>query len=50
METRVQLMADGALIGFTYYGKGDIVLVEEENDWHEINIYLLFVSITIKWW
>ena len=49
MDFRIELLADGFLVGFTYYGIGDIV-IEEENDWAELNVYLGFAKITWRWW
>jgi hypothetical protein len=49
MDVRVELLASEFLVGFTYYGKGDIV-IDEENDWVELNIYLGIAKITWRWW
>lgn len=48
MDIRIEAMGDGALLGFTYFSKGDIV-IEEENDWAEFNLYLIFIRITFRW-
>ena len=48
MDIQVVAMGDGALLGFTYFSKGDIV-IEEDNDWSEFNLYLIFIRITFRW-
>jgi hypothetical protein len=49
MDFQITLNADGILFGFTYYGVGDIV-IDEENDWSELNIYLGIGKLTWRWW
>mgnify|MGYP001400747954 CR=1 FL=1 len=50
MEYFVTLLGDGALLGFTYFAKNDRIEAYEDEDWYELNIYLLIVKITFKWW
>ncbi len=45
MDLQIILLADGFLLGFTYFGKGDNV-VDEEVDWAEFNLYLGIAKIT----
>jgi hypothetical protein len=49
-DTSITLIADGALFGLTYYPKEDRAPEFEEEDWNELNIYLLVVRITFRWW
>lgn len=49
-NTAITLIADGALLGVTYYPKGDRSPVFEDEDWSEVNIYILVVRITFRWW
>lgn len=49
MDLQIVGMGDGALLGFTYFGKGDNV-VDEESDWTELNIYLFIVCFKFRWW
>ncbi len=44
MDFSIMLLADGFLIGFTHYPKG-----EEEEDWTEFNLYLGLVRLTWRW-
>jgi|TARA_B100001094_G_scaffold323273_1_gene373849 hypothetical protein len=48
MDFRITLLADGLLFGFTYYSKGDIVIKDDE-DWAELNLYLFIVKLTWRW-
>jgi hypothetical protein len=40
---KIDIYFDGILIGFTYYP------AENVNDFNEVNLYILFIRITI-WW
>lgn len=46
----IQLMGDGVLCGFTYFSKEDRVKQFEDEDWHELNLYLLIIKITLRWY
>jgi hypothetical protein len=46
MDFQITLMGDGALFGFTYFSKGDV----DEEDWNELNLYLVICRLTWRWW
>ena len=43
-------MGDGVLCGFTYFSKEDRIKQFEDEDWHELNLYLLVIKITLRWY
>ena len=45
MDFEIISIGDGVLFGLTYYSKDDVV----EEDWAELNIYLLIVKLTWRW-
>lgn len=49
MDFAITLLADGFLVGFTYYGKGDNV-IDEEADWAELNIFLGIARLSWRWY
>jgi hypothetical protein len=46
----IRLLGDGALFGFTYFSKNDRIEEFEHEDWNELNIYLVFIAITLRWY
>lgn len=46
----VRLLGDGILFGVTYFQKGDRVPEFADEDWHELNIYLFLIAITLRWY
>lgn len=50
MDVAVTLLGDGALLGFTYFGKNDRIEEFADEDWNEFNLYLLFVQVKFRWW
>jgi len=46
----VTLLSDGVLFGFTYYGLGDRAPEYADEDWKELNLYLLFLRISFRWY
>ena len=48
-NTQVDLMADGVLFGFTYFGVNDRAEAFAGEDWFELNIYLFILRISIRW-
>lgn len=50
MDFRIELLGDGALLGFTFFGKDDRIEAYEEEDWNELNIYLVIAKLTWRWW
>ena len=49
-NTAITFLADGALLGLTYFPKGDRAPEFEDEDWSELNIYFLVIRITFRWW
>jgi len=47
MDFSIMLLADGFLIGFTHFPKGEEI--EGEEDWTEFNLYLGLVRLTWRW-
>ena len=45
MDFQIVSIGDGILLGATYYSKDDVA----EEDWAELNIYLLIVKLTWRW-
>tara|TARA_B100000424_G_scaffold261228_1_gene245926 strand:+ start:1123 stop:1287 length:165 start_codon:yes stop_codon:yes gene_type:complete len=45
----VRLLGDGALLGFTYFSKDDRIPEYADEDWYELNIYLIILAITFRW-
>ena len=45
MDFQIVSIGDGMLFGATYYSKDDVI----EEDWAELNIYLLIVKLTWRW-
>tara|TARA_R100000458_G_scaffold8879_1_gene7025 strand:+ start:266 stop:424 length:159 start_codon:yes stop_codon:yes gene_type:complete len=45
----VTFMTEGFLVGFTYYGLGDRSPEFADEDWKELNIYLFFLRISMRW-
>ena len=41
----ITLIADGFLLGITYYPKGEV----EEDDWTELNLWLGIARLTWSW-
>lgn len=50
MDISVTLLGDGALLGFTYFGKDDRIEEYNDEDWNEFNIYLLLIQVKFRWW
>ena len=50
MDLTITLLGDGALFGFTYFAKGDRIEGFEDEDWAELNIYLVIVRFSWKFW
>ena len=46
MDIQVTLLGDGALIGITYFPKGDREQGFEDEDWTELNVYLGIIKLT----
>jgi|TARA_R100001086_G_scaffold49484_1_gene21958 hypothetical protein len=46
MDFRITLLGDGALLGFTYFSKDDVA----DEDWNELNLYLVICCLTWRWW
>ena len=47
----IQLLGDGILCGFTYFHKNDRIKQFEDEDWHELNLYMFilnFVFVFLK--
>jgi len=45
----IELLGDGVLFGFTYFGLGDRLPAFADEDWCELNIYLLIIKISLRW-
>ena len=45
MDFSITLLGDGALFGFTYFAKDDRIEEFEEEDWAELNIYLVIAKL-----
>ncbi len=50
MDIQVTLLGDGALLGFTFFGKNDRIEAFEDEDWNEFNLYLIIAKVTLRWW
>lgn len=50
MEIQVVGLANGILCGVQYFPKGEGQIDEEVEDWNELNIYLLLITLSIRWW
>ena len=46
-NTAITFLADGALLGLTYFPKGDRAPEFEDEDWNELNIYFIVVRLTL---
>tara|TARA_E500000318_G_C3560804_1_gene213302 strand:+ start:22 stop:177 length:156 start_codon:yes stop_codon:yes gene_type:complete len=46
----ITLLGDGALVGFTYFGKSDRDEAHSDEDWAELNLYFLIVKLTFRFW
>ena len=49
MEMKITFFNDGILFGFTQYSVGDR-LEHFEEDWNELNLYLLFIQVQFRWY
>tara|TARA_Y100001938_G_C7809469_1_gene291170 strand:- start:242 stop:382 length:141 start_codon:yes stop_codon:yes gene_type:complete len=45
MDFKIIALADGPLVGFQYIPAS----AEEENDWTELNVYLLLFCLSWRW-
>lgn len=49
-NTSITFLADGALLGLTFFPKGDRAPEFQDEDWNELNIYFIVVRLTFRWW
>ena len=48
-NTDITFMREGCLLGFTYYGLEDRAPEFADDNWYELNIYLLICRISFRW-
>lgn len=49
-NTSITFFTEGFLFGITYLPVGDRSPEYEDEDWHELNLFLVVIKITFRWW